>query len=421
MSIVQRVFPVLLFVATCAGAVAAPAATVRMLPVVLSGGIGVVQPAFEHQGGSPAAGDVGPSGFLVSAKQVEPTTARPGPAGAVTLKAVPLIPLRVPGGMFSVAVPEGWHLSAAPIGQQSNGEITIYAPDGRADAFIFPLLSLTNLYVESSGIVPQYRQCMSTRGVLPCSEALVQRLASFTAERYSPRQAFGLLVTMLQRSGAVVQDVRLRFVSADEVEGRATVTTRGRSADDWFLLRMLEVPNPLFAQSSHVEGFVFLRGCEAPVGQLGPAELKPCAAVLGSFRPSSAWAEGPVDRVMTFYRLMGQQIRNRLMANRVFQFGEQSLAQFRQTENVIANWGNRMRQMQMQQFAQSMASNYKITQGWMNALTGSRDLYNPQTGQEYNVNTDFQNFEHYCRTSADVVEGWNGLGSCGPYGTPLRP
>jgi hypothetical protein len=339
-------------------------------------------------------------------------------AAAVFLKATPLTRFRAPNGEFSIALPEGWHIEGTSANGQSDGEVKIYAPDDRADAFIFPLLSLTNLYVETTGVVPQYRQCMVMQGVLPCAQAVVRRLASFTTRQYSAGQALDLLLTKLQRAGAIVRNIHVHVLSAGELEGQSVITVQHKTLSEWFLLRMLEVPNPLFPQPGHVESFVFLRGCEAPVGQLGPAQLKPCAAILGSFRPNPSWVNTPVNRVIEFYRLMGQQIQNRLMANSVFQFGEQSLAQFHQTENTIANWGNQMRQMQMQQFAQNMASNYKITAGWMNALTGRRDIYT-QSGQEYNVNTNFQNYQHYCVSSAGVT-GFNGLGSCGPYATPAK-
>ncbi len=337
------------------------------------------------------------------------------PPGSAALPAMKLSPATAPGGAFTLGLPEGWHL--LPL-RRAGDPIEAAAPDGRVRAYLFPLISLTDLYVRTAGVVAQYGRCVPARGVVACADALAQLLAGFVARPHGPREALSLLAALLRARGMAPEGVRIVRDTPALVEGTATVTAGGALTAEWFLLQSRTVPNPLFPQPGAVESFAFLRGCEAPGGHLAAADVRQCAAVLASFRPTPAWTERPVQSVLGFYAAMQRELQNRMTANEVYRFGEQSIAQYRRTQEIIADWGDRVRAMQMQQSAQTMATTMQSAGDWMNALSGARVVTDPQTGTSWLAETHFQTFQHYC-LSAGQIYGLNNSFGCGVNATTL--
>lgn len=352
------------------------------------------------------------SGAPAPAQQVPSATMEPA-----ALPAIRLFPAAAPDGGFTIGLPEGWHLLAL---QRTDDPVQAAAPDGRVRAYLFPLIPLTDLYVRTSGVVAEYRRCVPARGVVACADALAQVLAGFVAHPHGAREALALLSSLLRGRGMAPEGLRITRETPAMVEGTATVTAHGTLTAEWFLLQTRTVPNPLFPQPGSVESFAFLRGCEGPGERLAAADVRLCAAVLASFHPTPAWTGRPVQSVLAFYVLMQRELQNRMTANEVYRFGEQSIAQYRQTQGIIADWGDRVRAMQMQQSAQTMATTMQTAGDWMNALGGARIVTDPQTGTSYLAETHFQTFQHYC-LSAGRIQGLNGNGGCGVNATPLMP
>jgi hypothetical protein len=356
------------------------------------------------------------SAAVLAASAVSAQPPPSAPPESAPLTAMKLRPATAPDGAFAIGLPEGWRLLPA---RRGDDEVQATAPDGRVRAYLFPLISLTDLYVRTSGLVPQYRRCIAVRGVVACADALAQVLAGFVARPHGPRDALALLTAVLRRRGMAPEGLRIARETPVSAEGTATIAAGGSTTAEWFLLQSRTVPNPLFPQPGSVESFAFLRGCEGPGDGLAAGDLRSCAAVLASFRPAPAWINRPVQAVLGFYVQMQRELQNSMTATEIYRFGEQSIAQYRQTQGVIANWGDRVRAMQMQQSAQTMATTMQTAGDWMNALTGARVVTDPQTGTSYLAETHFQTFRHYC-LSAGQLYGLNGTGGCGVNATTLN-
>jgi|GEM_PF-5439986 hypothetical protein len=293
-----------------------------------------------------------------------------------TAPALLLHPSLSPDGTFTLALPKGWRW------QQNQAGIS--ATNGQLEVFIDPLLSFNDVYVTAQGIVRAVQACvqanLGTPGFLNCYEQVIDLFLALNQSPHSAAEGTQLLLSLLAQQGYHPEMRALDSLSPTEAKLQGQLVDPRGPKEVYADIRTFYMPNPVLGGE---ETFLFPSGCEAP--HLNKQSLALCAAILASFRPRPTWSETAVAQLWQMYLGLKVSFEQAVASNILFQMGEEDIAQAQHIENLLAGFGNRIRELQMQDFARTMASNYQIAKGWINAYEGRVDLLDPESGKVYNV------------------------------------
>ena len=292
--------------------------------------------------------------------------------GLHRVQALALRTLSSPTGGFTIQAPAGWGFRP---GGNSDASIAV-SPNGSAypNAYILALVPITGLRTDLTGVSP----FADTAGWL----------RSYFGELVSPptaAQAVQLFAAAIDRGFlsslglANMQTLSLQSTAANA----AQVTSRFQFRDQWIeqsmYLRLVYQLNPAYSAISGRPAYdtlAFMSGCSAPAGTLG-ALTRTCARILRSFRAGAQWLQR--DLINYF---VNQDRQVQLAQNSVNQIG----------------------QMEAQSEAQLQDSTARVGALWRNALGGTTDLVDTQSGEVYNV-TD--QYSYYCVSPSQYVLGTN--------------
>ena len=359
---------------------------------------------------------------VTSQKPVAPAGAQV--SGRVLPIAVRLQPLQSPNNDFALAAPQGWGfvqgkaenpIAVAPQGSASRPAVEIWA-----------LLSISRAVRKSLGGTEACVQQAKTTNILSPFGSLdacyATDLIKAEGQKWSAADAVRILENyQSQSSGVSFSSVQVQSISSTEAVVRLHSSENGVSESDLDFLQMVYVPDQTlyYDQQYGVSGgvaprplwksYAFLGMCMTAQGQLTPF-VATCKAILSSFHPAANWLQSYLRQMESQWRSEDSTIVNG---------AEASLAIAKSTEQLIASTGQQVQQMQYDSFMQNMKTSASITQGWMNALTGTTVLQNPSTGDYIAVSTGFQTYQGYCAGAYGVQGLTNGLSSCGPYQTRM--
>src|SRR5579872_593817 len=268
-----------------------------------------------------------------------------------------------PDGTFSIAVPAGWQMR---VQSTTLGPVIHIGPSGEDVLAVWPLLPMDFLNRQYLAAHARLVQC-STHPPLfgtvfsQCVEPFVEEQLAYGSQRHTAAEASQDLLSVLG-----LQNANVAEISPAEAITSFELVQKGRARSVYGDLRMIDFPNPMLGEGD-VSSFAFLTGCQADSNRLS-AVRPTCAAVMASFVPTSRWMQPAVEFALQRYAQEKQQLLG---------IGGTMANGYSRDSSIISHWGSTMQQMQYEQFARSQASNFSSQQGWINALGGKVDVWNP--------------------------------------------
>jgi hypothetical protein len=312
---------------------------------------------------------------------------------AVALTRVPL-----PNLGYEIALPEGW-VTTPPLG------FTVAAtPAGRKTPLAYfaigiPVSDLDFLTILNSCNQAVARNPLMAPDMTMCTVRAGQAQIADSQYRWSPSQAVEKLSQVLGRAAGsqMIGAPEFHAVSPNEALYRFRVSKNGGSFVQWGHAVMNYLPNPLLrggpGGAPGVTSLLFATGCEAPAEQAADPQLvAACSAIAHSFRPGPEFAE----------RLIGSLADNYQKEEQILiHMAYQSIWSSQQRSQMINQAMSTIRDLEWQTFDSEQRSQLKTGEGWINTYAGTQDFVNPQTGKEYNFNTQWQNYRYNCMSAGD--------------------
>lgn len=318
---------------------------------------------------------------------VLPGGVRVRPAVALTLTSSPL---------GSVAIPEGWTLRTV-----QGGMAFLITPRGQRAPVIFILPTLRLSDFRYTSMITRCGVQFNPLGdvLTTCVIPSIRTQIADSSHPWSARDALQVLGHILAGPGARFSPTEVVAHSvADATYAIPVHLANGTQIEDWGYVHMIYVQNPLLSQPSGQPGvtsLAFLSGCEALSGQV--ESFRPlCAGVLQSIRLNQAFASELVQQLAQLYN-EEYQILLKMGWARVRSLGIR--------EQMIANFGANMRQMQYQMFQNLQTANLHNGENWIRTFGNEEVRRDLGTGKRYIVD---RGYSSYCLDAAgNLLEGNN--------------
>lgn len=315
---------------------------------------------------------VGLCALLFMSASPIPGSGRTG-RGLQAIPVVALTPARSSEGNFTMALPQGWSLTASP-----GGDSIQATPVGKRQPSVYVVI------VSVSDLRYQARIAACGRGFAPFGNALTQcvipsvRIQLNDSKRqWSPQEAFQLILQRLQQAGRGAQQFGAPMLtpsSASQAFYRAAGRGRNGPTENWGIITMFYFANPMLGRGE-VTSLAMLAGCSASAGQANVFR-RTCAGVINSFRPDPNWFGRLAAGIENIY---GQE------AQILIRMGQNIVQGYQVREQMITSLSQSVRSMQLQSFHTMQSTNYRNQQGWIAAFAGNTLLRDPATGKLLSV------------------------------------
>lgn len=289
--------------------------------------------------------------------------------------AVPLISAAAPGGDFTASLPRGWSIASS-----QQGDSFVMAPVGR------PQPSAYFIVVDVSDLRFRASIAACSRGFRPFGDLLTQctipsvrtQLAD-SSHTWAPAQALDLILRGMEANGAgqfappSVIPISSSAYSAQAFY-RVSGTTPGGSTEQWGVLTMVYLPNPMLVPRA-VTSLAVITGCSAS-SDMAPSFRRTCAGIIDSYRPSPAWVGRLTAGMVNIYEQEGQIL---------LRMGYDALQGFQARQQMINSFGQSMQNIQWQTFHAIQSRSYLNGQEWIATFGGNTLMKNPETGELISV------------------------------------
>lgn len=308
-----------------------------------------------------------------------------GVASTYALKPAPLFNLG-----YEIALPDGWVVR--PIA----GHSACAMPAGRGAPIVCFLLAARVSDLRYNAILEQCNRRFAQNPLLApnaltgCVAPAVRAQLADSAYRWPVRRAVqAVLEALRQAPGATIAAPEFGPGPPEEVFYRFSETQRGQAVVDWGHASMAYLENPLLSQPDGAPGVTSLlsaANCAAPPAE--EASFAPlCSAILHSFHPEPGLERAILQEVAAGYQ-QEEQI--------LLQMGRSILKNFQIRTEMINDTMAMVRHMQWETSENFRQSNLRIAKGWINALAGTADFVDPQSGKVYNFQTGWNTYHYNC-------------------------
>lgn len=320
-------------------------------------------------------------------------------AGVASTYALKLVPLSSLG--YAIALPEGWVVR--PIA----GHSACAMPAGRGEPIVCFLLGARVSDLRYNAILEQCnRRFMQNPLFAPdalngCVAPAIRAQLADSAYRWPATKAVqAVLDALRQAPGTAIAAPEFGPGPPEEVVYRFAETRRGQQLVDWGHASMAYLENPLLSQPDGAPGVTSLLSagnCAAsPAEEASFAPL--CSAILHSFSPEPGLERTILQDVAAGYQ---QEVQILL------QMGRTIVNNFQIRTEMINDTMAMVRQMQWETSENFRQNNMRVAKGWINALAGTNDFYDPQSGKVYNFRTEWTNYRYNCiADSGPVARGY---------------